>query len=120
MPPLLVDDRQQHAIGPAGAAHGHHAAGRRVADGVVEQVLEHPAQLGRAHQDRRQPVGLADQPHPAGLGAGSGAGDDIGHQVAESHLLGVELQRALVDAGQLEQVVASRLRRWLSSPIVRR
>src|SRR5215207_11265898 len=82
------------------------AVGRRVAERVAHEVVEHALQPGRVRENRVYAVrDLPDEAHALALRLVPEAGQGVGYQVAQRGFFQVQPQGAGVDPGELEEVV---------------
>ena len=101
--PVVLDDEHLR-----GQSHGHRGAGRRVAQRVVDQVAQQQGDqrvvAGERHR-RRVVRGPLDRHLAApGLDERQAVGQRILHRAAPIHHRGEVRRRAVVDAGQREQL----------------
>ena len=105
-PTALVGHRHIHPLIPNAGLDPNGAVAGRVADGVVEQVPQHPCHFGRGEVDVwSRPVELTFQPDASGP-SGHGRGRDrVGYQIAKRHSLQLQTKGSRVDHRKLEQLI---------------
>jgi hypothetical protein len=67
--------------------------------------VQHPRDLVGRDLHPGQPVDVVDDANPFQVGMGPSRGDRVGGHLGEADRAAVELERAAVDTGELEQVV---------------